>query len=99
VKPEDNLVDEEIEAARKKFHLQTVRERKERVLICAEISKLALEENLIDLVFDSATLCVKENWDPFKDSDLVIAQSGAHIALSKCYVEYLLEEDVEIGTD
>lgn len=73
MKPEDNLVDEEIEAAKKRFHLQTVRERKERVLICAEISKLALEENLIDLVFDSATLCVKETWDPFKDSELVMA--------------------------
>lgn len=25
--------------------------------------------------------------------------SGAHIALAKCYVEYLLEEDIEIGTE
>ena len=99
VRPEDNLVEEEIQAAQKKFHLRTVRERKERVLICAEIAKLALEENIIDLCFDAATLCVQEKWDPLKDSDLVIAQSGAHIALAKCYVEYLLEEDIEIGTE
>lgn len=99
VKPEDNLVEEEIELARKKFHLQRVRERKEHVLICAEISKLALEENLVDLCFDAATLCVKDTWDAHKDNDLVIAQSGAHIAIAKCYVEYLLEEDIEIGTE
>lgn len=53
--------------------MQRVRERKERVLICAEISKLALEENLVDLCFDAATLCVKDTWDPLKDNDLVIA--------------------------
>ena len=50
-----------------------MRERKERVLICAEIGKLALEENLIDICFEASTLCVKEQWDSTKDSDLVIA--------------------------
>lgn len=84
VKPEDNLVEEEIEFQKKKFHLQQVREHKERVLICSEIGKLALEENLVDLCYESSTLCVKEQWDPIKDTDLVIAQGIAHINLSKC---------------
>jgi hypothetical protein len=47
VNSEDNLVEEEIVAASKKFHLKLVKERKERVLIAAEISKLALEEMLV----------------------------------------------------
>lgn len=99
VRPDENLVDEEIEAKKKKFHLQTVREKKQRVLVCSEICKLALEENLTDICYDAANLCVKDNWDSHKDNDLVIAQSSAHIALAKCYVEFLLEEDVEIGTE
>jgi len=60
VRPEDNLVEEEIVAAQKKFHLNLIRERKERVLIAAEISKLAIEENLVEIAYDAATLCVKE---------------------------------------
>ena len=42
--PAKDLVEEEIVAAQKKFHLNLVKERKERVLIAAEISKLALDE-------------------------------------------------------
>jgi hypothetical protein len=50
-----------------------VRERKERVLISAEISTLALDEGLFDMAFESATLCVAQEWDAAKDMDLVIA--------------------------
>jgi propanediol utilization protein len=74
-----------------------VRERKERVLINAEISSLAMDELLVQVSFDAATMCVAETWDANKDSDLIIAQSNAHIQLAKVYVEYLLEEDIEIG--
>ena len=77
--------------------LTQVRERKERVLIAAEISTLALDEGLIDIAFGAATLCVAQEWDAQKDIDLVIAQSQAHIILAKAYVEYLLEEEIEIG--
>lgn len=58
---------------------------------------MALEENLIDLAFDSADLGVKGEWDHQKYPELLIAQSESHLILAKCYVEYLLEEDVEIG--
>ena len=51
-------------AAQKKFHLNLIKEKKERVLIAAEISKLALEEGLIDISYEAATLCCKEEWDP-----------------------------------
>jgi hypothetical protein len=61
------------------------------------MAKLAFEENLIDLSYDSATLAVKDEWDPVKDHDLIMAQSESHAILAKCYVEYLLEEDIEIG--
>jgi hypothetical protein len=47
----------------RKFTLKLIRERKQRVLISAEISKLALEENLVDISHDAAKLCVKETWD------------------------------------
>lgn len=52
---------------------------------------------LIDLTLAAATLGIAESWDPLKDADLVIAQSNCHIALAKCYVEFLLEYDIEIG--
>ena len=73
VRPEDNLVEEEIVAAQKRFHLNLVRERKERVLIAAEISKLAFEENLVEIAYDAATLCTKDEWDAQKNPDLIIA--------------------------
>ncbi len=61
------------------------------------MSKLAFEEYLVDLAFDSATLATVDEWDSFKDHDLIMAQSEAHAILAKCYVEYLLEEEIEIG--
>lgn len=73
VDPEKDLVDEEIEEEQKKFHLNIIKERKERVLIANEMAKLALEEDLVELAFDAATLAVKDAWDPIKDHDLIIA--------------------------
>lgn len=61
------------------------------------MAKLAFEEYLVDLAFDAATLAVKDQWDPIKDHDLIIAQSESNLILSKCYVEYLLEDEIEIG--
>jgi hypothetical protein len=58
VLPEQNLVQCEIEDARKLFKLKQVRERKQRVLICSEIAKLAMEEMLTDLAFEAATMAV-----------------------------------------
>ena len=91
------MVEEEINAAKRKFDLKCIRERKERVLINSEISILALDEGLVDLCFEAASMCIVEKWDALKDADLVIAQSYAHIQLAKCYVEFLLEEEIEIG--
>ena len=61
------------------------------------MSKLAFEEDLIDLAFSSGTLAVKDSWDPIKDHDLIIAQSESHNIIAQCYVEFLLEEEIEIG--
>lgn len=61
------------------------------------MAKLAFEEMLVDLAFEAATLAVKDEWDPIKDNDLIMAQSESHAIISKCYVEYLLEEEIEIG--
>ena len=92
-----DLVEEEIEEEKKKFHINNIKERKQRVLIANEMAKVAYEENLIELAFDAATLAVKDEWDPIKDQDLIMAQSESHAILAKCYVEFLLEEEVEIG--
>jgi hypothetical protein len=46
VDPSLDMVEEEIKAAQRKFHLSNVRSRKERVLIACEVAKLAMEENL-----------------------------------------------------
>ena len=97
VDPEADMVEEEIKAAQRKFHLASVRARKERVLIAAEIAKLAMEENLIDIAFKAASLAIADEWDSQKNADLVIAQSESHYVLASCYVEKLLEEDIEIG--
>lgn len=67
------------------------------MLIAAEISKLALDEMLVEIAYDAATFCVKDEWDAQKNSDLIIAQSQAHIDLAKVQVEFLLEEEIEIG--
>jgi hypothetical protein len=95
--PSKDLVEEEILVEQKNFHLRNIKERKERVLIATEMAKLAFEEALVDLAFDSATLATTDEWDPIKDHDLIMAQSESHAILAKCYVEYLLEEEIEIG--
>ena len=46
--PTMDLVEEEIEAEKKTFHLRNIKERKERVLIANEMAKLAFEEYLVD---------------------------------------------------
>lgn len=97
VDPSLDLVEEEIKAAQRKFYLASVRAKKERVLIAAEIAKLAIEENLVDIAHKAASLAIAEEWDPVKNIDLVIAQSESHFVLASCYVENLLEEDIEIG--
>ena len=56
-----------------------------------------MDEMLTDLAFEASTMAVEATWDASKDADLVIAQSLAHTILAKCYVEFLLEEDIEIG--
>mmetsp|Transcript_32605 Transcript_32605/g.49859 ORF Transcript_32605/g.49859 Transcript_32605/m.49859 type:complete len:138 (+) Transcript_32605:170-583(+) len=73
-----DLVDEEIVAEKKDFHLKNIRESKERVLIANEMAKLAFEENLVDLAFESATLAIKSEWDAIKNNDLIMAQSESH---------------------
>lgn len=63
VDQDSNLIEEEIKAAQRKFHLAKIRARKERVLISTEISKLALEEMLIETAFNSAQLAIVQEWD------------------------------------
>jgi hypothetical protein len=49
---------------------------------------LALEENLVDLAFEAATVAVSSgDWDAQKNTDLIIALSDSHLILAKCYVE------------
>jgi len=73
VDPEKDLVEEEIEAEKKAFHLNNIKEKKQRVLIANEMAKLAFEENLIHLAFESASLAIKEEWDHVKNHDLIMA--------------------------
>ncbi len=63
MKEDKEYVEDEIKDAEKEFQLKQVKERKERVLISSEIAKLALEENIIDIAFEGATLAVKDEWD------------------------------------
>ena len=63
VDPAADMVEEEVKIAQRKFHLTTVRARKERVLIAAEIAKLAMEENLTDIAFKAAQLAIADEWE------------------------------------
>lgn len=63
VDPSLDMVEEEIKAAQRKFHLSNVRSRKERVLIACEVAKLAMEENLVDIAFKAATLAIVDDWE------------------------------------
>lgn len=56
-----------------------------------------MEEMIVGLAFEAAELSIKDEWDHQKNADLVIAQGESHLILAKCYVEYLLQEEVEIG--
>ena len=82
INPALNMVEDEVKAATKRFHLDTIRARKERVLIASEIAKLALEEMLVDLAFNAASLAIANEWDPQKNTDLIIAQSESHFILA-----------------
>lgn len=73
VDPARDLVEEEITKEKQEFHLRNIKEAKQRVLISTEMAKLAYEELLIDLAYDAATLAVKDEWDPIKDQDLIMA--------------------------
>jgi hypothetical protein len=73
VDPDSNMVEEEVKVAQKKFHLNKIRDRKDRVLIAAEISKLAIEENLVEIALESATIAIQSDWDVHKNTDLIIA--------------------------
>lgn len=64
IDPSANMVEEEVKVESRKFHLENVRSRKERVLISTEIAKLALEEMLIEIAFKSATLALANEWEP-----------------------------------
>ncbi len=63
VDPALDMVEEEIKGAQRKFHLANVRARKERVLIAAEIAKLAMEDNLIEIAEKGAKLAIADEWD------------------------------------
>ena len=97
VDPEKNLVEEEIKEEERKFHLKMVKERKERILLATEVAKMCLEDTLIDEAMEAANMAINSEWDPQKDLELVIAQGEAHLVLAKCMVEYLLEDDIDVG--
>jgi hypothetical protein len=63
VDPDANMIEEEIKVASRKFHLAKIRARKERVLIAAEIAKLALEEMLVEIAFNASTLAIANEWE------------------------------------
>lgn len=64
IDPALNMVEDEVKVAARRFHLDNIRARKERVLISSEIAKLALEEMLVDLAFNAASLAIANEWDP-----------------------------------
>jgi hypothetical protein len=80
-----------------KFKKSILKEKKQRMLLASEISELAFDTNLIELAFEAGNLAVKVEWDPRKDTDIVISQCKAHYIVAQCYVEMLLEEEIEIG--
>jgi hypothetical protein len=94
---EKNLNEEERHEKEVEFKKQLLKEKKQRMLLASEISELAFEANLIEIAFEAGKLAVKDEWDPHKDRDLVIAQCKSHYNVSQCYVEMLLEEEIEIG--
>lgn len=94
---EKEFTPEQKEEAEIKFKKNLLFEKKQRMLLGSEISQLAFDDNLIEIAFEASKEAVKNEWDPHKDSDLVIAQCKAHYVTAQCYVEMLLEEEIEIG--
>ena len=94
---EKDFNEEQKEKERIKFSKELLKEKKQRKLLVSEIANLAFDANLIELAFKAGNESIKEEWDPHKDTDLVISQAKSHYIVSQCYVEMLLEEEIEIG--
>ena len=58
-------------------------EKKQRVLLASEISQLAYNDNLIEIAFDAGNEAVKLEWDPHKDTDIIISQCKAHYNIAQ----------------
>lgn len=56
-----------------------------------------MEEGLIEVAREASEMATSEAWEAQKNGELVIAQSEAQFILASVYVEYLLEEEIEIG--
>ena len=66
-----------------KFSKELLKEKKQRMLLASEISGLAFDANLIELAFEAGKQSVKSEWDPHKDTDLVIAHCKAHYIIAQ----------------
>ena len=95
--PNPELIEEEEEIAKAKFYVKKRKDEKHRVLVSSQVAEIALEENLIEMAQAAGDLCVKHEWNVHKDIELIIAQARAHYVLAECFVELLLEEEIEIG--
>ena len=91
------LNEEEKEKKETDFKKKLLTEKKQMILLSGEIANLAFDQNLIDLAFEAGNLCIKDEWDPHKDTDLVISQCKTQYIIAQWYVEMLLEEEIEIG--
>lgn len=66
-----------------KFKGTLLNEKKQRMLLAGEIAQLAFDQNLIEIAFEAGKLCVKDTWDPHKDTDLVIAQCKTNFIIAQ----------------
>lgn len=71
---EQILSEDEKKEARIKFAKNKLNEKKQRVLFASEISQIAFKDNLIEIAFEAGKEANKHEWDPHKDTDIVIAQ-------------------------
>lgn len=80
---EKELNDEQKREAEVQFKKNLLSEKKQRVLLAAEIAQLAFDDNLVEIAFDAGKEAIKEQWDPHKDTDLVIAQCKANYVIAE----------------
>lgn len=80
---EKNFTPEQKEKEEISFKKGLLKEKKQRMLLATEIAEIAFDCNLVEIAYEAGKEGVKHQWDPHKDTQLVIAQCKANYIIAQ----------------